>query len=99
MAGSSRVTITLPTEVLAEIDKGDKNRSRFILEAVRREVARRRQEALELSLVHPHPDSQSFESAGLEEWFLQGAQDAAELLDLDGGTPVSWVPDQGWVAR
>lgn len=97
MAGSTRVTVTLPSEILLEIDRGDRNRSRFILEAVQREIARRRREALELSLTHPHPDSQTFESAGLEEWFQEGNRDATELLDLKGGTEVHWVPERGWM--
>jgi len=97
MAGSTRVTITLPSEILHEIDLGDKNRSRFILEAVQREISRRRKLALELSLKHPHHESLSLETAGLREWFLNGKQDAANLLDLEGGMDVRWHPEQGWV--
>lgn len=97
MSGSVRVTVTLPEEILVEIDRGDRNRSRFVLEAVRREIVRRKLEALEVSLNHPHPDSQALEPAGLQEWFQAGSQDAAELLDLQGGTEIHWVPDQGWV--
>ena len=97
MSGISRVTVTLPSEILVEIDRGDRNRSRFILEAVQREIARRKLEALELSLRHPHPDSLALESMGLQEWFDAGNQDAAELVDLNGGNEIHWVPDQGWV--
>ena len=32
---NERVTITLPTEVVRDIDRLEKNRSRFVLEAVR----------------------------------------------------------------
>lgn len=97
MAGSSRVTITLPSDILWEIDRADKNRSRFILEAVQREVARRRKEALAQSLAHPHPESQAFEAAGLDEWFRAGENDASELLDLDQGLEVRWIAGEGWV--
>ena len=96
MTGSSRVTITLPSDILTEIDRGDKNRSRFILEAVKREISRRRQEALNLSLANPHPDSSQFESADLPAWFRAGDADASDLLNLNEGTQVCWVPDQGW---
>lgn len=75
----------------------DKNRSRFILEAVKREIARRRKEALAQSLAHPHPESQIVEPAGLQEWFLAGEGDAAELLDLNAGQEVQWIPGEGWV--
>lgn len=91
------MTVTLPSEILIEIDRSDRNRSRFILEAVQREIVRRRKEALELSLASPHPESQSFESAGLEEWFEAGQGDAAELVDLRDGTEVHWVPEHGWM--
>ena len=37
-----RVTVTLPADVLSDIDSAEKNRSAFILEAVRRELSRRR---------------------------------------------------------
>lgn len=97
MPGSTRVTITLPSEILTEIDQGDKNRSRYILEAVQREIARRRKEALEVSLTNPHPESQSIELIGLNDWFTEGDQEARELLDFEAGTPVRWVPETGWV--
>ena len=39
MSVSTRVTVTFPSEVLIEIDRGDRNRSQFILEVVHREIA------------------------------------------------------------
>jgi metal-responsive CopG/Arc/MetJ family transcriptional regulator len=43
---SERVTVTMPGSLVAEIDRYERNRSRFIAEAVRHELARRRREAL-----------------------------------------------------
>ena len=93
---TSRVTVTLPTEILSEIDKADTNRSRFILEAVRREVERRRREDLGKSLNHPHPETSALESAGLAEWFESGTRDVEELLDPDQGVEILWIPGAGW---
>jgi hypothetical protein len=53
----SRVTVTLPEEILTEMDRAAPNRSRFVLEAVTRELARRRRAALRASLSAPHPES------------------------------------------
>jgi hypothetical protein len=97
MTGSTRVTITLPSEILSEIDREEKNRSRFILEAVQREIVRRRKEALATSLDHPHPESQSLEASDLTEWFGTGEGDASRLLDSDAGMDIQWIPDEGWV--
>ena len=33
-----RVTVTLPEELVRDIDRREKNRSRFVAEAIRREV-------------------------------------------------------------
>ena len=38
---AERVTVTLPAEVVEDIDRQERNRSRFVLEAVRRELKRR----------------------------------------------------------
>ncbi len=52
---NERVTITLPAGLVEEVDRLDRNRSRFIKEAVRQEPHRRRRKALRQSLRHPHP--------------------------------------------
>ena len=46
MSTVDRVTVTLPTELVSQIDRIEKNRSRFMLLAVRRELRRRRREEL-----------------------------------------------------
>ena len=42
MATVERVTVTLPNELVSEIDRREKNRSKFVAEAVRHELERRR---------------------------------------------------------
>ena len=42
MANVERVTVTLPDNLLRDIDRLEKNRSKFVAEAVRRELDRRR---------------------------------------------------------
>jgi hypothetical protein len=97
---AARVTITLPPEVVEEIDRREKNRSRFVLEAVRREVQRRRREELKRSLASPHPESSQLADAGLEEWGARSRRgDSAELLDPGAGKPIRWVPGKGWVDK
>ena len=95
---AERVTVTLPSEVLQSVDRLERNRSRFILEAVRREIERRRREELHRSLQAPHPESLGLAEAGLGEWAKALPQeDAAELVDPAAGTPVRWTPGDGWV--
>lgn len=42
MANVQRVTVTLPDDLLKEIDRRESNRSKFVAEAVHRELERRR---------------------------------------------------------
>ena len=63
-----RVTVTLPQEVVRAIDGQERNRSKFILEAVRRELERRRREELRLSLENPHAESVELADEGFQEW-------------------------------
>jgi metal-responsive CopG/Arc/MetJ family transcriptional regulator len=44
MPPNERITVTLPAEVVRDIDRLEKNRSKFVLEAVRHELKRRRRE-------------------------------------------------------
>jgi hypothetical protein len=95
---AARVTVTLPPELVEEIDRRERNRSRFVLDAVRREVQRRRREELRRSLASPHPESSELADAGLEEWGGRaGRRESSQLLDLAEGKPVRWVHGRGWV--
>ena len=93
----SRVTVTLPEDVLAEMDRTASNRSRFVLEAVTRELARRRRAALRVSLSTPHPDSFVVAEAGVGEWGRAlPAEDTEGLLEPAQGRRVRWVEGKGW---
>src|SRR5207245_936958 len=85
-----RVTITLPADLLEEVDQLERNRSRFIAEAVQHEVARRRRAALMQSVESPHPDTTQLVDAGLADWTSELPDDEA-LLVPSGGTAVRWV--------
>ena len=83
---------------MEEIDRLAKNRSKFVLEGVRRELLRRRREALRQSLLHPHPQSAEIAEEGLGAW-SDGLpeQGGAELVEPSAGAPVRWVQGRGWV--
>lgn len=94
---SERVTITLPADLVREIDRLEKNRSRFMQDAARHELVRRRRELLQQSLRSPHPETPDLAEAGFEEWasFLPD-EDVTGLVDHRSGTEVRWVPGEGW---
>jgi Arc/MetJ-type ribon-helix-helix transcriptional regulator len=98
MAGVDRVTVTLPNDLVRDIDRREKNRSKFIAEAVRNELDRRRRDELRRSLDNPHPESAELAQQGLEEW-ARGLpkEDAAALLDGNVGRPIRWASGEGWV--
>jgi hypothetical protein len=93
-----RITVTLPNDLLREIDRRENNRSRFVAEAVRREIDRRRRAELRRSLQNPHPESVALAEQGLDEW-ASGLpeEDAEALVDNAAGRDISWVPGEGWV--
>lgn len=98
MPTSERVTVTLPTELVQDIDRLENNRSRFVLEAVRHELKRRRRKELKRSLHNPHPESEQLAEAGFDDWASRlPDEDAGDLVDLQAGTPVRWIPGEGWV--
>lgn len=98
MASVERVTVTLPDDLIRDIDRREKNRSKFVAEAVRRELDRRRRADLRLSLQNPHPESAELAELGLGEW-SRGLpeEDAQALVDGSLGKAVRWVPGEGWV--
>ena len=93
---AERVTVTVPPDLLRDMDRRAPNRSRF-QEAIRHELFRRRREDLERSLAAPHPESRELAESGLGDW-ASGLpeEDVRELLDPDGGVPVRWSPGEGW---
>jgi len=97
MPTSARVTVTLPAEVVRDIDRLEKNRSKFVLDAVRQELRRRRREELRRSLRSPHPESGLLAEAGFDEWARSLPEEGADLVDGKAGTPVRWVAGKGWM--
>ena len=94
---TERVTITMPTEIVEDIDRRARNRSKFILDAVRRELERRRREELRQSLRNPHLDSESVAEMGLADWDSELPVEAIEdLIDPEGGSKIRWVSGEGW---
>lgn len=91
-----RVTVTLPDTIVKEIDRWEKNRSKFVLEAAERELELRRRQELERSLRNPHPDSSQVAEAGIDEWGDGWADVEESLVDPDGGRSVRWSPKTGW---
>lgn len=92
-----RVTVTLPDEVVEEIDQQELNRSRFVHEATLDALERRQQEELRRSLANPHPDREELARVAESEWFALAGDEDCELLDPSVGTRVRWVPGTGWV--
>lgn len=95
MGTTERVTVTLTADLVKGIDRLERNRSRFIAEAVERELARRRHEALLCSLRTPHPDTTELVDAPLGDWTADLPDDEG-LVDMTGGTSVRWIEDRGW---
>lgn len=93
---SERVTITLPSDLLEEVDQLERNRSRFIAEAVQHEVARRRRAALLESVRNPHPETTELVHDALADWTSELPDDEG-LLDASAGTAVRWVDGRGWI--
>ena len=91
-----RVTVTLPGDMVEDIDRCERNRSKFIRDAVRRELGRRRREALRRSLANPHPESGEVAGLGLDEWMSALPAEDDGLVDVAGGTEVRWIPGRGW---
>jgi hypothetical protein len=97
MATTERVTVTLPIALVEGIDRFERNRSRFITEAVEHELVRRRREGLLRSLGSPHAEAEELAATGLADWGSSLPPDDEGLLDDSAGRPVRWVPGQGWV--
>jgi bifunctional DNA-binding transcriptional regulator/antitoxin component of YhaV-PrlF toxin-antitoxin module len=96
MKMNERVTITIPKEIVRDIDRRERNRSRFILRAVQNELERQRKEELRRSMRAPHPESEQLAQAGISDWMASLPEGDADLFDLGAGAGVRWIPGQGW---
>lgn len=92
---TERVTITMPREMVVEIDKIAANRSRFIVEAVRRELARKRREELLVSLRNPHEESSQVADLGVDDWAASLPEESDSLAPASGRA-VRWRAGEGW---
>jgi hypothetical protein len=97
MATTERVTVTLPIELVESIDRVERNRSRFVAEAVEHELVRRRREGLLRSLKSPHPETAELAEMGLADWALNLPAEDEGLVDETAGKAVRWVEGRGWV--
>lgn len=97
MPATERVTVTLPADLVERIDRLERNRSRFVKEAVEHELARRRRQGLMRSLEQPHPEAAELADAGLAEWAESLPEQDEGLVDVAAGKPVRWVQGEGWV--
>jgi hypothetical protein len=87
-----------PKDLVRDIDRREKNRSKFVADAVRHELDRRRRAELRRSLQNPHPESVELAEQGFEEW-ARGLpeEDTETLVDSSAGKPVRWIPGKGCV--
>ena len=98
MPSVERVTVTLPEDVLRDVDRREKNRSKFVAEAIRRELDRRRRAELRRSLEHPHPERAELAQEGLEEWWRGlPEEDGEAIVDSTAAKNIRWIPGEGWV--
>jgi hypothetical protein len=93
---TERVTVTLPIDLVDGIDRLERNRSKFITEAVERELVRRRHEGLLRSIRNPHPEASELAEAGISDWAASLPDDDG-LVDESAGKAVRWVEGRGWV--
>jgi hypothetical protein len=98
MVSMERVTVTLPMDLVRDIDRREKNRSKFVADAVRHELDRRRREELRRSLQNPHAESADLANEGLDAWARSlPEEDTQALVDSSAGRPVRWISGEGWV--
>ncbi len=98
MSVLKRIKVSLPPELVKDLDRRANNRSQFVAEAVRKELNSRRREEFRRSLQNPHPESADFAEWGLEDWNNSIPVEAAdEFLDNSLGKPVRWIPGVGWI--
>ena len=95
MPAMERVTVKLPADLVEKIDQLERNRSRFIAEAVEHELTLRRRDAFLQSVQNPHPETTEPTDADLGDWVSDLSADET-LVDASAGTPVRWIEGQGW---
>lgn len=98
MASAEQVTVTLPVDLLNDMDRRERDRSKFVADAVRHELERRRREELERCLKNPHPESDPLAEQGFNEWAQSlPEEDTESLVMKDSGRAIRWAPESGWL--
>ena len=97
MAATEQVMVSLGADLVADIDRITVDRSRFISDAVRHELLRRRLPDFVKSLEDSHPETEGLGETGLDEWAGSLPIEANDLVDTRAGTPVRWIPGTGWI--
>ena len=85
--GAVRITTTLPIELVHAVDKFEKNRSKFVMVAIQKEVKRREREALRKSLHSVHPESSKIND-DFQDWIktlgqMKGYMPSNESLQVE----------------
>ena len=97
-ANLESVTVKLSPETVNDIDRREKDRGKFIAQAVKHELARRRRAELRVALNNPHPESLAIAEEGFDEWARSlPKEDCTSLVNPSAGTPVQWIPGKGWI--
>jgi len=92
-----RVTVSLPADLLLELDRRSKNRSAFVQEAVLREIGRRVRLELLDSGRNPHPETLAYAGESLDEWAtMLPKEDTTKMYDPKKVTPLRWIEGKGW---
>ena len=92
------MTITLPKEVVQSMDRVQKNRSAFALDAIQKELLRRRRSELAESLRNPHPESLRVAEAGLSDWVRALPREVGQaMVDSKKGQEIHWTKGRGWI--
>ena len=95
---SERVTITLPEEMVQEIDGRERNRSRFVQQAVARELERLRQQELQRSLDNPHtPTARPWPSPASQNGPIWRLPATRSCSIHSAGKEIRWDADRGWI--
>ncbi|MDA0700445.1 MAG: ribbon-helix-helix domain-containing protein [bacterium] len=93
---AARITITLPEALVERIDRLERNRSRFIAEAVERELHHRLRAELRRSLEAPHPEGSEVAEQGVAAYRDSLPDEPTELVGPTAGTRVGWREGEGW---
>jgi hypothetical protein len=93
---TQRITLTLPSASIARIDRVEHNCSRFITDAVERELARQLRAELRRSLKAPHPEVLELAELRLGAYRKELPPELSDLVAPGAGVAVAWFEGEGW---